>query len=654
MSWHIGERVGAYTLEKKLGQGGMATVYKAYHEQLDRHVAIKVIHPNFVNDENFVVRFRREAQIVAKLEHPHIVPVYDYSEQDNQPYLVMKYIEGQTLKDAMQAHSPSMQEISRIMHAVSDALDYAHERGVLHRDIKPSNIMLLGKEETPYLADFGLARLAKAGESTLSADMLLGTPHYISPEQARGSRSLDGRTDVYSLGIVLYEMLVGHVPFTGDTPFAIIHDHIYRPLPKPSLIHADIPERVESVLLKALAKHPDDRYEAAGAMMADFDEAIEETGWQELDEDRATIAMQSLMAAREQYERDMSQSDTGYAGSQVRTITENVVPSTKAGTPTPILDRPTPTTTTRSASTSTSFATMTAAQKRRRFWQITGCGSFLFLSFISIAILLSISSTVIELFTIANTSDPSNNILQALGTEFREIGIRINQNTDYLTFEIPRVPLEIAERIAENNPEDALSYLILAQAYWQNAENNRAYVSIREGVGYAENAVFYLANASQIAIANDDGNAAVGYGVIALVSAEGEDYDRIEDDGYAFLYQQAQVSGIQELVTVLRQLGGNDLTDETIRTIGQSTPSRFFMAQKLLNDGNIRTTRLLIDNLSITPETRDEIDFLQLQLLIAERSVDAPALAGDILNRNTTPEWIQDEINNMMEEGILS
>ncbi|MHB8629652.1 MAG: protein kinase domain-containing protein [Aggregatilineales bacterium] len=276
MTFAIGENVGPYRITDRLGQGGMATVYRAYHARLDRYVAIKVLHPAFKEDPNFLTRFQREAQIVARLEHPNIVPIYDYNDQDGQPYLVMKFIEGQTLKARVAEKPMPLEEVVRIMGSVGQALTYAHSVGILHRDIKPSNI-LLEKGLEPYLADFGLARIAGAGESTLSQDMMLGTPQYISPEQAQGMRDLDAGTDIYSLGVVLYELMAGRVPFNADTPYAIVHDHIFAPLPLPSAINPQIPPEVEQVLLKALSKERSDRYASAVEMIAAFKQAVTET-----------------------------------------------------------------------------------------------------------------------------------------------------------------------------------------------------------------------------------------------------------------------------------------------------------------------------------------------------------------------------------------
>ncbi len=262
-----GDRIGAYEIVATLGQGGMATVYKAYHERLNRFVAIKMIHQAYLEDPSYLARFEREAQIIAALEHPHIVPVYDYSEYNGEPYLVMKLIEGSTLK-ALLSHDQLLptDDILAIAAPIADALDYAHSRGVLHRDIKPSNI-ILDRKSTPYLTDFGLARLTISGATTLSQDLMIGTPFYMSPEQALGKGEIDFRADLYSFGVVLYELLVGVVPFSEGTPYAIINDHVARELPLPHSLNPAITPAVELVLLKALTKDPDDRYTSAAELV---------------------------------------------------------------------------------------------------------------------------------------------------------------------------------------------------------------------------------------------------------------------------------------------------------------------------------------------------------------------------------------------------
>ena len=269
MSFVQGENVGPYRIIEQMGQGGMATVYKAYHAALDRYVAIKALHPAMMEDPGFLARFQREAKVVAQLEHPNIVPIYDSAEHGGRPYLVMKFIDGETLKARLARGPLSDEEALRIIEALGQALTYAHKRGYLHRDVKPSNV-LLAPDGAIYLADFGLARIAEAGASTLSGDMLMGTPHYISPEQARGESDLDEGTDIYSFGVVLYELFVGKVPFDSDTPFSIIHDHIYTPLPLPCTVNPDVPESVQLILLKALAKDREGRYKSVDEMVAAF------------------------------------------------------------------------------------------------------------------------------------------------------------------------------------------------------------------------------------------------------------------------------------------------------------------------------------------------------------------------------------------------
>lgn len=273
MPFVVNEYVGPYLLIEQQGQGGMATVFKAYHRELDRYVAMKVMHTAFTEDPTFLERFKREALVVAKLDHPHIVPIFDSSNEDGRPYLVMKYIEGVTLKDKLKKFRPTYREMLPIIEDVGSALTYAHELGIVHRDVKPSNV-LISKEGKVYLTDFGLARMAQASTTTLTSDQMIGTPQYISPEQATSSPNLDYRTDIYSFGVLIYEMVVGQVPYNADTPYAIIHDHIYTPLPLPSILNPNCPESIEKVLLKALAKDPADRYKDINTMVRAFRGAI--------------------------------------------------------------------------------------------------------------------------------------------------------------------------------------------------------------------------------------------------------------------------------------------------------------------------------------------------------------------------------------------
>jgi serine/threonine protein kinase/Flp pilus assembly protein TadD len=274
MPFIIGENVGPYRLVEKLGKGGMATVFKAYHPSLDRYVAIKALHPAFMEHPGFLDRFEREAKVVAKLEHPNIVPIYDFSEHEGRPYLVLKYVRGETLKARLEKSQLTYKESKHIFRVISSALAYAHKQGVLHRDVKPSNV-LLDKAGGIYLADFGLARIAQTNQTTLSGQMMMGTPHYISPEQAKGLGDLDSGTDIYSLGVMTYELLVGEVPFQADTPFSVIHDHIYTPLPLPRDLNSDINDEMQRALLKSLAKKREDRFSSIPEMMAAFLKAFD-------------------------------------------------------------------------------------------------------------------------------------------------------------------------------------------------------------------------------------------------------------------------------------------------------------------------------------------------------------------------------------------
>ena len=265
MGFGVGETVGQFEIVEYLGQGGMATIYKAHQTNLDRFVALKVIHPVLKDDQAFLNRLKREASIIAKLNHPNIVTVYDYSEFDGIPFLVLRFIDGKTLKAVLQQQKLGTTQILRIIRPVADALSYAHSRGVLHRDVKPSNI-LIDNEGHVYLTDFGLARIAHSSESTSSHDMMIGSPHYLSPEQAK-SEPVDARTDIYSLGIVLFEMFTGKVPFSAETPYGTILAQINQAPPAPRTINPKVPAAVEQVIQKALAKDPKDRYASIREMM---------------------------------------------------------------------------------------------------------------------------------------------------------------------------------------------------------------------------------------------------------------------------------------------------------------------------------------------------------------------------------------------------
>ena len=261
-----GQTLGSYRIINQIGQGGMATVYKAYQASMDRNVAVKVLPGQLAESAEFMQRFQQEARIIARLEHPHILPVFDYGENDGITYFVMRYLEAGTLKDKMEAGRPlALHEIDRLFSQLADALSYAHSMGVVHRDLKPANA-LIDSRGNVFLTDFGIAKILENASPRLTqTDAIMGTPAYISPEQAQAMK-VDQRSDIYSLGIILYEMVTGRVPFVADTPLAVIIKHVSDPLPLPTSVKSDIPESIERVILKALAKNPDDRF----ATVADF------------------------------------------------------------------------------------------------------------------------------------------------------------------------------------------------------------------------------------------------------------------------------------------------------------------------------------------------------------------------------------------------
>ncbi len=259
-----GKQFGQYRIVAPLGKGGMAAVYKAYQPSMERYVALKILPRHYAADPSFVGRFDQEAKVIAALEHPNILPVHDYGQADEYAYLVMRYVEGGTLTDVLQGRPLPLPKICSIITQVAAALDYAHARGVVHRDVKPSNV-LMDPQGNCLLSDFGIARMIEATARFTATGSFVGTPTYASPEQCLG-RELDGRSDVYSLGVMLYEMATGRPPFDAETPMAIMVMHIHDPLPLPRQVNPRLPEGVERVILKALAKRPEDRYQTAGEM----------------------------------------------------------------------------------------------------------------------------------------------------------------------------------------------------------------------------------------------------------------------------------------------------------------------------------------------------------------------------------------------------
>ena len=260
----IGKTLGGYQIVEQIGRGGMATVYKAYQPSLDRDVAVKVLPPFYAEqDESFITRFRREARAIAKLRHPNILMVMDFGEKDDLSYIIMEYVDAGTMKDRLTTPI-ALSDIYALVKQIASALDYAHSEGVVHRDIKPSNI-LMPKPDWALLTDFGLAKMV-GGSMLTQSGMTVGTPAYMSPEQGSGNK-IDARTDIYALGVMLYEMVVGEVPYTAETPMAVVVKHIVDPLPMPRAKNPDIPEELQRVILKSLAKDPNDRFQKAGEIV---------------------------------------------------------------------------------------------------------------------------------------------------------------------------------------------------------------------------------------------------------------------------------------------------------------------------------------------------------------------------------------------------
>jgi serine/threonine-protein kinase len=260
----VGQTVGSkYKIRNALGHGGMAEVYSAFQVGLDRMVAIKVVHSFLARDPNFLARFQREAQAVAELRHPNIVQVHDFNVHSGRPYMVLEYIDGVTLGSAMDSRmrenrALDLSETIWLMQGLCSAVNYAHSQEIVHRDITPSNVMLT-TDGRVVLTDFGLARII-GGMKLTATGQITGTPEYMSPEQAHGQPG-DQRSDIYALGIVLYECLTGNAPFKGDSPVSVLLKHVENPIPLVRNIRDDLPAPFDQIIAKGLAKDPEQRYQ---------------------------------------------------------------------------------------------------------------------------------------------------------------------------------------------------------------------------------------------------------------------------------------------------------------------------------------------------------------------------------------------------------
>jgi len=270
----MAERIGRYEIIERLGRGGMATVFLAHDPFIRREVAIKVMSALLMeNDPTFFDRFQYEAETIAALEHPAIVPIYDFGNQGDQSFIVMRYMSGGTLEKWLGQGPMKLQDIAPIIDRVASALDEAHHKGIIHRDIKPANILFDAKEDA-FLSDFGIAKNTEAASGLTADNTFIGTVEYMSPEQIQGSKDLDGRTDVYSLGIVLFYMLTGKLPFKKDTMVSTIMAHLTEPVPS---VQATLPQSRlpwDEILNKALAKDQADRYQTAGDMAKDVNSLL--------------------------------------------------------------------------------------------------------------------------------------------------------------------------------------------------------------------------------------------------------------------------------------------------------------------------------------------------------------------------------------------
>ena len=282
---------GRYQVVRKLGAGGMANVYLAEDQELGRRVAIKILNDRHANDEQFVERFRREAKNAAALSHPNIVSIYDRGEAEGTYYIAMEYLDGRSLKELIVARGPAPVNVAvDYARQILAALRFAHRHGIVHRDIKPHNALVDGDGRVK-VTDFGIAR---AGTSQMTeAGSIVGTAQYLSPEQARGT-NVDQRSDLYSLGVVLYELLTGTLPFDGDTPVEIAMKHLSQMPEAPSVRQPDVPRALDLIVMRALAKNPDDRYQSAEEMDADLERAARGAGVSAATEESATQIMSAL------------------------------------------------------------------------------------------------------------------------------------------------------------------------------------------------------------------------------------------------------------------------------------------------------------------------------------------------------------------------
>ena len=298
-----GQIFGHYKLDRILGTGGMSLVYRAQQTNIERDVAIKIMAPALANQEGFAQRFKQEAEVFAKLEHPHITPIYDYGQHEKYLYLVLRLIPGGSLADTMVDEMPFDLDLTvKIVKQVASALQYAHDKKIIHRDLKPGNI-LLDDDKNAYLVDFGIAKIiTETRGGAMSA--LLGTPAYIAPEQWQ-AQIIDHRVDIYSLGVVVYRMLTGKLPFTSGSPFYLMYSHLHGDIPKPSEENENIPPELDAIVLKALAKTPSERYSSVTEFAEAFEAAVgDRSGVDTKSDTKSMLDIQGRRSFRPDTKRD--------------------------------------------------------------------------------------------------------------------------------------------------------------------------------------------------------------------------------------------------------------------------------------------------------------------------------------------------------------
>lgn len=477
-----GRTIGGYQIVEQIGKGGMASVYRAYQPSLDRDVAIKVLPPYYAQqDESFLQRFKREARAVAKLRHPNILMVMDYGEEGDLVYIVMEYVNAGTLKDRMHKPLP-LSEITSLVSQISDALSYAHEQGIVHRDIKPSNI-LLPRPDWALLTDFGLAHMV-GGSLLTQSGITVGTPAYMSPEQGSGEK-IDHRTDIYAMGVMLYEMTVGEVPYTAETPMAIVVKHIVDPLPIPRKKNPNIPKALQRVILKALAKNPDDRYQSA----AEFTAALKDVSQQH--PDWSAAEMKAVNALRQPQEnrtetKPMTDEDLQEAQAEAETIPP-VDPLPPALSPEPISESAQPASQPAEPTSESKPLAAAPAPKKKRRWMLFAGGALI--------LVLCLLAGLAGMRTLANrrtAAQPTNTVTipvvnqpnpeDFLSEDAQNTGDTMQQVLDLITqgdFDRAR---DLAVLLLRFNPEMWDSYMGVVDLLINQGEMDRAIRLLQAGL----------------------------------------------------------------------------------------------------------------------------------------------------------------------------